>query len=57
MVKHVEDASKKELPPDSFRGRFYSYSQGCFTKSVAALWRDQLADWYPSIANEDVNVP
>ncbi len=46
VVKDLRDASKKELAPQTFSGRLYTYSRGFFTKPVAALWKDQLREWY-----------
>src|SRR5262249_3746877 len=46
VVKHVSDPSKKELPPEGFRGRMYSYSRRFFTKKVATLWEEQIHAWY-----------
>jgi hypothetical protein len=47
VVKHLKDDAKKELPPESFRGKVYLYSHGFFTKKVAALWKEQIQEWYP----------
>jgi len=47
VVKDLKDDSKKELAPQTFSGRIYSYSRGFFTKSVSALWKDQIEEWYP----------
>jgi hypothetical protein len=47
MVKHLKDSSRKELPPESFKGRIYSYSRGFFTKQLGTLWKEQLGEWYP----------
>lgn len=54
VVKHLKDGAKKELAPESFRGRIYSYSKGFFTKPVAALWEEQLSEWYPELASSGV---
>jgi len=48
VVKHLNDASKKELPPSIFKGRIYSYSRHFLTGPVAALWEEQLREWYPA---------
>ena len=48
VVKHVKDDSKKELAPRSFKGRVYSYSRGFFTETLADLWKEQVAEWYPA---------
>jgi hypothetical protein len=48
VVKHLKDSSKKELPPEEFKGRIYTYSRHFFTKQVAALWEEQRRDWYPT---------
>jgi hypothetical protein len=50
VVKDLKHNSKKELAPLTFQGRIYTYSRGFFTKSVAALWKEQLREWYPSRA-------
>jgi hypothetical protein len=47
VVKDLKDRAKKELPPRSFQGRLFSYSRHFFTKSVAALWEEQVREWYP----------
>jgi hypothetical protein len=47
VVKHLKDSAKKELPPEGFRGRIYSYSRAFFTKQVASLWLEQRQEWYP----------
>jgi hypothetical protein len=46
VVKDLKHNSKKELAPLTFQGRIYTYSRGFFTKSVAALWKEQLGEWY-----------
>jgi hypothetical protein len=46
VVKDLRDCSKKELAPGTFRGRLYTYSRNFFTKPVAALWKEQLREWY-----------
>jgi hypothetical protein len=48
LVKHLKDSSKKELPPQSFQGRIYTYSTAFFTKQIATLWKEQRQDWYGS---------
>ena len=48
IVKNLKDASKKELAPTTFSGRLYSYSRRFFTQPVAALWAQQLRQWYPA---------
>ncbi len=47
IVKHLQDDSKKEPAPETFTSRLYSYSRRFFTRPVAALWKQQLRDWYP----------
>jgi hypothetical protein len=47
LVKDIKDGSKKEVPPQSFRGRLLRYSKGFFSAKVADLWREQIAEWYP----------
>jgi hypothetical protein len=46
VVKHLKDASKKELPPETFRGRIYTYSRRFFTKQVAIIWQEQMQEWF-----------
>jgi hypothetical protein len=46
IVKDLKDNSKKELAPQTFNGRIYTYSRGFFTKSVATLWKEQVQEWY-----------
>jgi hypothetical protein len=46
VVKNLKDASKTELPPQSYRGRIYTYSMAFFTKRVATLWEEQIQEWY-----------
>jgi hypothetical protein len=48
LVKDLKDDTKKELVPQSFRGRHFTYSRRFFTGPVAALWRQQLQAWYPT---------
>jgi hypothetical protein len=50
IVKDIRDNGKKELPPEHFRGRVYSYSRDFFTKRVVELWREQRAVWFGSDA-------
>jgi hypothetical protein len=47
IAKDLRDSSKKELAPAAFKGRIYSYSRAFFTKPAAALWQEQLQEWYP----------
>jgi hypothetical protein len=46
VVKNLKDASKKEVPPDSFRGRLFTYSRHFFTKQIAILWKEQTQEWF-----------
>ena len=46
LAKNLRDDAKKELVPDDFPGRSITYSRGFLAKPFAALWREQLADWY-----------
>jgi hypothetical protein len=47
IVKHLKDDSKKQLAPQTFEGRIYTYSRSFLTRPVAALWKEQLREWYP----------
>jgi hypothetical protein len=47
VFKNLKSDLKKELPPTTFRGRIDTYSHGFFTKQVAALWEEQVREWYP----------
>jgi hypothetical protein len=59
VVKNLKDDAKKELPPRSFRGRIFTYSRGFFTKPVAALWKEQLREWYavPQTVHPEERLP
>jgi hypothetical protein len=45
IVKHVNDAAKKEVAPKTYSGRVMTYSKGFLSKSMQSLWREQLQDW------------
>jgi hypothetical protein len=48
LVKNLKDASKKELPPESFKGRIFTCSRHFFTKPIATLWKEQVQEWFPA---------
>jgi hypothetical protein len=48
IVKDLKDTRKKELPPENFRGRVFSYSRGFFSDSLKNHWKKQRGDWYPN---------
>jgi hypothetical protein len=48
VVKAIKDESKKELPPEGFRGKLITYSKDFFPRSVKQLRAELLAEWYPA---------
>jgi hypothetical protein len=46
VTKNLKDASKKEVAPQSFTGRLFTYSRHFFTKQLGTLWKEQRQEWF-----------
>jgi hypothetical protein len=45
VVKDVRDGSKKEVPPEEFGGRLFSYSKGFLAQPLKALMGAVVGEW------------
>jgi hypothetical protein len=49
IVKHVNDAAKKEVAPKTYGGRVMTYSKRFLTRSMESLWREEVKAWNPGV--------
>jgi hypothetical protein len=45
VVKDLRDGSKKEVPPEEFGGRLFSYSKRFLSQPLKALLREVVDEW------------